>query len=645
MSETRRVRRTATSCARCRHRKVTCDANTPSCSSCYNAGVPCVAWNSATNNTAPRSITRYLEERIAALESPQRPSNAAMAEGRGPPGDMGLTVPLIVDDAICDIMPSFLGITQDSCLAGCVAAPTEIPSAKKSFGMSDLDQSHPRTILNQQSSNMSLTSIPIRVAEFLLTTYLTRIIHQYPIFHIRQVENAFAHVFYSTTTDSIPAWDEYIVSIIMAISLSTAARNKQAHANSIAAKLFRNAMFHRSTVMSYDIYGLQALLLLIQYTFLNPSMANLWLLTGISSEACIEMGLHREVVDSSERDLTKQDMRRRIFWCAWEMEVAVSAGFHRPIRTLTKYIHVPFPSQFDDSAIHKDYIDTTGSKVKFVSHRIRGFRLVESAAISVLYQNEPLPADCPSLECWITQTETEIRTWLDEVHKSASWNQDAALKPHWDEMVLYAEIAYHWIIVLLFGPSPRVKTFNTENLMKALRSSVQVATGYWQQANTEFGRIKYVFHPLYHAFSSAVVFLQVLQSCTSEVAKTYSLEEVEELAHCFSRVFSTISERWPAATRCLQEYDRLLSPIKRKYSDFLLQERGAQFHRLGHDPENDPTEILGDVLGFTDTMNFMPPLEPFMDISATSVDPYAFIPHDWDAEFDFGMDLDIHEYM
>lgn len=546
----------------------------------------------------------------------------------------------MMGDLLTDITPTFLGITQNSCLAGCVAGPTQIPSAKKSFGMSDLDENHPRSILNQQPPTMSLNSIPIRVAEFLLNTYLSRIIQQYPIFHVRQVEQAFNNVFYSPTTDSIPPWDEYVVGVIMAISLSTSARNKQAHANSIATKLFRNSMLHLSTVMSNDLYGLQALLLLIQYTFLNPSVANLWLLTGISSEACIDMGLHREIPESYGLDATQKDMRRRIFWCAWEMEIAVSSGFHRPIRTLTKFIDVAFPSEYDDSAIHQDYIDTSGPKVKFVSHRIRFFRLTESAAISILYQNEPLPTHCSSLESWITEKETEIHDWFIEINQSAAANLDPLLQPQWDEIALYADIAYHYILILLHGPSPRKKTlnFNQQSLMKAFRSSVRVATGYWQQANTEFGHVKYVFHPCYHSFSAAVVFLQVLQSCKSEVARSYSLEEVEENAHCFSRVFSTISERWPAATRCLQEYDRLLSPIKREYSDFLLQQTGVQLQPL-NEPSAELSDNLGDMLGFSDTMNFMPAFDSFMDGSGELSDNYTFIPHDWDAEFEFGMDL------
>lgn len=535
---------------------------------------------------------------------------------------------------------SFLGLTETIRLAGCAAAPTQIPSAKKPFGLTDLDENHPRSILNQQPSHLSLRSVPSSVADFLFDIYINRIITQYPIYYSADVVHSFNAIFHNDADPSSQpeARDIYIVSLIMAISLSTAARSKQARAQSLATGLFKTAMLHVSTVLSNDLAGLQALLLLIQYTFLNPSVANLWLLTGLSSEACIDMGLHQELPATADHDLLERDMRRRIFWCAWEMEVAVCAGFHRPLRTQNKHISVSFPSEFGDCAISRTHIDTTGPKTKFVPRRIWMFRKIESDIMSILYQNEPLPEDCLSLEAWVTRTEAEIREWMEDAHRTAALNLDPSVKSQWDEMELYADIACNYILVLLFRPCPRVKLPSREYLLKGFTAAVQVATGYWEQANSEFGYMKYVFHPCHHTFSSAVVFLQALQYCKVEISELYALEEVEGYMMSFSRFFSTISERWPAATRCLQEYERLLGPIKKEYSDFVLH-RARIFNEQSSMDAYTMGDYLGDAADLDESFAFWEVSNPFIGFTGNDpIDTYTYPPYDWNAEFGFGMD-------
>lgn len=351
----------------------------------------------------------------------------------------------ILGNVLSDSTPSFLGLVKDSCLAGCVAVQTEIPSVHLAQAVSDLNENHPRAIVNQQASILSPTSVPARVADFLLFTYTTGIIHQFPILSEEEARSAFDAVL--PMGYSVPDCDArsvYIVSLIMAISLSTAARNKLARAQSLATALFKNAMLHISAVLTNDLSGLQPLLLLIQYTFLNPTVGNLWLLTGISSEACIEYGLHHDL--QSDTDM---DRRRRIFWCAWEMEIAVSAAFRRPIRILNKHIHVSFPSPNQASS-------AAPLAIPSIALFVWRFRHLESELISILHLNNPLP-HTSSLESWMEDMAQKAQTWSQQVQHSASQKECPSTKSQWSEMVLYADIAYHYCLVLLYGPSNRVK--------------------------------------------------------------------------------------------------------------------------------------------------------------------------------------------
>lgn len=398
-------------------------------------------------------------------------------------------------------------------------------------------------------------------------------------------------------------------------------------------------MLHVSTVLTNDIPGLQALLLLIHYAYLNPSVGNLWLLTGLSSEACLDMGLHQELPSSAGIDVLGRDLRRRVFWCAWEMEVAVSACFRRPTRLANNIVNVAFSSEFEDDSITRQAIHESGRKAKFATHRIWSFRQIETDTMAVLYQNAPLPPNTSSLDEWVLSMEQKVYEWLQEVQKSASDNKDPSIKSQWEEMVLYADVAYHLEITLLYAPSPRRKHLNRQNCSRVFESGVRVATAYTEYLNTEFGYVKYVFHACYHTFSAAVAFLQVLQTCKLDIAELYALQEIEDRASSFSKLFSTVSERWPASLRCLQEYNRLLGPIMKEYSEFLLSHTEAwnlPASLESTEPSTDPSASV-DV---AEPFNIVSLFNPFIDATAIGLlDPYMSMPYDWNAEFEFGMEM------
>jgi hypothetical protein len=605
-----------------------------------------VGYNSSTQAAAPRSIAQYLETYIAGVERHNRQSELTIIPhepvyGRlGDPSTSGWDslvrsefAPSLANAVIDGITPAFLGLSQAVPIARCVVAGTQLPSARKVFGGNDLDEDHPRSILNPQADAITLDSIPLSVAEFLLKCYLTRVITQYPIYHTSDIIDAFHQSVYHCDVDSTQADSRsvYITSLIMAITLSSAARNKQARANAIASKLLRNALRQLQAVVSNDMAGLQALLLLAQYTFLNPSAANLWLLTGFISQACIDLGLHQELPTDSLISEYERDLRRRVFWCAWEMEVATCAGLLRPLSIPRDLINTEFPSELDDASISATGIDPAGRITKFTPRRIWLFRQIEADIVAILYQDAPIPHGYSTVQSWMDATDAALINWHQEVHQAAAANNDPDMEVRWKEMQLYADIAFPYLLVTMYRPSPRVKEPSSTNLMKAFVAAVQVADGYWKQSNTDFGNVKYVFHPCHHSFSAAITFLQALQRCKPEIAENYTVEQVEEYAACFSRFFSTISERWPAATRCLDEFERLLDPVKKDYLEFLVQQANAS-------QQASPVDIFDNPVNLEHALGFWNIFEATGD---EVVDPWglnALVPRDWNAEFDFGMD-------
>lgn len=545
-----------------------------------------------------------------------------------------------------DITPNFLGVSRAMPLLQCVVRGTQLPSKKGPVVSNDLNENHPRSILNPQpSKSLFHDIIPDEVgANQLFQNYLDRVITQYPIYHRNDVTTAFNSIYHRKAAklgeDSLR--NRYIICIIMAISLSTTARSKVRKANELAFQLVRHAMQWLPEVATNDIPGLQAVLLLTQYIFLNPRMADLWLLTGLISQAVIDLGLHQEVPNVARITAYERDMRRRLFWCAWEMEVGVCCIFLRPTSLPIRNIEVPFPLEMDDTAITQASVNSEGRVSKFTLRIICRFRFIEAEVTSVLWHGDSIPKDM-TLEQWEQQCIDAMSQWRQEIYASAHANKDHGLVQRWKEMTLYSDIAVPYILVSLYRPSKRNPSPTTHQMMIALANAVKVADGYYQQSEAEAGRIKYVFHPCHHVFNCALVFLQGLQRCKQEVSDCYSWQQVEEWLHVFAKCFFSIAERWGAAKRCFEEFERLLAPIKKEYLEFLSQK--ASLHRPTIHPASStsdsyytyPTLDQAPAAAQIDeAYNFWSVFNPTTTTDNTETMgalPYNMPPRDWNAEF------------
>ncbi|RII23931.1 hypothetical protein CUC08_Gglean012762 [Alternaria sp. MG1] len=673
MQNRTKVRRRVLACARCRKRKLSCDGKVPACTRCVDASVQCVGFDSSTQQEAPRSIADFLEAHIVRLEGQtSTPSTlpslgqssatlSSPADSHTPDSRPGqwraekcAFADSLVNQVMEDITPSFLGVCKARPFLQCVIKGTRLPSKKGPVLSNDLNENHPRSILNpQQTRGLFYDLMPDEVgANKLLQNYLDRVITQYPIYHRNDVTTAFNSIYHkkAATPNEDSFRNRYIVCIIMAISLTTSARNNVQKANDLAYQLVRHAMQWIPEVATNDIAGLQAILLLTQYIFLNPKMADLWLMTGLISQAVIDLGLHQELPNDTKVSAYQRDMRRRIFWCAWEMEVGVCCIFLRPTSLPVGRIDVAFPLEIDDTAITQSSMSPTGRVSKFTQRIICRFRLIEAEIISVLWHGDPISQEYSSLEQWIQHCIDNMADWQRDIYAASEANKDRSLNARWTEMRLYSDIACPYILSLLHRSSQRIPNPSREKMMVALVNAVKVADGYFQQSEAEAGKIKYVFHPCHHVFDCALIFLQGLQRCKKEVAQNYSWQQVEEWMHVFSKCFLSISERWAAAKRCFEEYERLLLPVKKEYLEFLEQRasyRPPTLHQTVSDTstmydyqipscvftEGDEAYQLWTVFNPTTSTTDTP--DPLGVLS------YNLPPSDWNAEFSLNDNMDM----
>ena len=193
--------------------------------------------------------------------------------------------------------------------------------------------------------------------------------------------------------------------------------------------------------------------------------------------------------------------------------------------------------------------------------------------------------------------------------------------------------------MLLFRQSKRIPEPTTENQLTAFASAVKVADGYFKQSNADSGNIKYVFHPCHHCFASAVAFLHALSRCKSEISCKYSWYEIETWMSVFSRFFLTIAERWPAAMRCLEEYERLLDPVRTEYLEFL--NKSPQMPAVRH-VANPLYSYPGPPSDIGDALSFLTAFSPATMADPTDQKPAQAYstPQDWNTEFNLKLGME-----
>jgi len=62
-----------------------------------------------------------------------------------------------------------------------------------------------------------------------------------------------------------------------------------------------------------SIWSIQAMLLLVQFSMLDPAHFDSWTLIGAASRAMVDLGLHQDPSKSSKTAKKKLELRRRVY--------------------------------------------------------------------------------------------------------------------------------------------------------------------------------------------------------------------------------------------------------------------------------------------------------------------------------------------
>ena len=115
-------------------------------------------------------------------------------------------------------------------------------------------------------------------------------------------------------------------------------------------------------VASHTLADLQALTMLCLHIRNMPKPGACWMITSITLDLAIELGLHRSArrwARTSKRSILEIEMRKRVFWSLLVIHVIVAGNLGRPMPLRPDDWDVEMPKAIDDDCLSDEGINTS----------------------------------------------------------------------------------------------------------------------------------------------------------------------------------------------------------------------------------------------------------------------------------------------
>lgn len=572
----------------------------------------------------PRSIVQHLEDEIARLEKALGAESQIESLGPTPLKDLN-DRHLLYDTTVSQILPeNDLSIVTTDNIQGHFeirnrilssdslqsivrsTMPTEprfadlLPRIRMGLTPSFVLSSSARndghrgsTVVRPAETEMDtdftlLLAIPPDVVRSLVKKYIQHSLTRWPVLYEPRVweqvdtvldkVRTMLHTNTKRTHFNEVHYDFLVIYLILAISATLGAvqSGHEARCMAYSAALFKEGVQHLSSKAPFpdDLAGVQALLLILQYAFINPLCANVWILSGAAMRSCLEVGLHRDLPTGTENDNAANpksyeyqdlfghgelsfatnhrrldplylDMRRRIFWAAYIMDRSICSTLQRPLSIPDPAINAQYPSILDDHHITSAGLDPTGNPAKLAALRWIEYSRIQSVITEVHFQGFQLRKD-QSWEDWLLEIELKLKKWYERASMSSA-------KDLVENALMHGLMSLH-------RPSPRIPMPAARSLLISYESACSSARTYRQEITK--GVCRQPWLAAHHTLESALVVLFCLRHNREGIAAKFSAQEIFEATKLFTvNLLSISSQGWSAVSKYAGIYERLLGPL------------------------------------------------------------------------------------
>ncbi|KAL4811183.1 fungal-specific transcription factor domain-containing protein [Aspergillus unguis] len=567
-----KVSRPVAACSRCRTAKIKCDGKLPACSACERAGK---TGTCSSSDEFPRgkersyvgSLEAYCErlERKAA-ELRQRKallnggaggviheSSITSASSGAPVTNAHRQEVSNIDDLVSDF--GYLSVSATS-------RDFQGITSNTSFANLLLSVSH-----GEQLPRLSPRPLPPR-SEItpLIQHYFDTFFIQLPFFYETSFWASVDSVYQNGAHFAKP-FDNWIMRMVLATAYCSMSCASMDNNHRKALCLVQDALQYAEDVLRPgNLVGIQAILLLAQYSIVDPSHFRTWYLVGMAARVLVDLGLHQdhhaEAVPSSPEH---QDLRRRVFHCVYSLDRATSASLDRTFSFSDNSVKVALPSH---SRVDQSYIFSHSPEPAWNLVKIRNI-------LSAAYQAKCFAAPEQS-------PETPASTWAFYAQAVEWFNNGPKSTSHFLPILYRMELLYTTIIII--SPSKRHIPSNDYTKLLLFNRCIEyieqlhqiLETQTWLSAITSLDmlRVYQVSRRFVSIFSGGLDFLVSLVPATPQVPEDcpapppLELEDClqchERAVECFNQVYSLLqygARRWNLHS-LPREFLKLSDPVR-----------------------------------------------------------------------------------
>ncbi|EXJ59030.1 hypothetical protein A1O7_06461 [Cladophialophora yegresii CBS 114405] len=454
-----RVSRPVAACARCRSAKIKCDGKLPACSACERSGksTSCTSANDEFARGKERSYVAALE---AAAQRLQKKIDMARVEAAGHQATSGAPAAgrpqqrrkisgtrrkeaSDVDELVSDF--GFLTVNATS--RDFHGFTSTMSFAKLLLSAAARDELPP----------LEVRGLPPRYAITpMINQYLENIFVLFPFFSETDLMASLSRIYNESATVSsmVTPLDVWYVRLILATVHAANSQRKGDENDSTALQHMSAARGLAGYVLHPgSIAGVQALLLLVQYSLVDPAHYDSWYLVGMAARLVVDLGLHCEPAPETKISKSALDLRRRIFHCTYAFDRLVSMSLDRPFSfTDDSASEVPLPASVADPSPSQVF-----QRLLKPSLYLFDIRRVQSAFYQTTRWSSRSQWPLATAATYASTVSNDIHAWYSTIPPTLSQRH---------LMLFNLERLYSHILVV--SPNPRVPTSSMTDLNKEL---------------------------------------------------------------------------------------------------------------------------------------------------------------------------------
>ncbi|KAG6036833.1 hypothetical protein E4U41_005469 [Claviceps citrina] len=246
------------------------------------------------------------------------------------------------------------------------------------------------------------------------------------------------------------------------------------------------------------VYQIQSLLLLTLYSMLDPAHFDTWHLIGLTARAVVDLGFHQDPPMSSVTDRLALDLRRKIFYCTYALDRAVSMANARPFSFTDDSTNVAFPQGLNQAEKQAASRAISGPQSADPALRLFQLRRAQSYWYQVLYQSDTTASPDPTSFLW--QMCLDMREWQESL--PGTLPTDA-------RRMFEQELRYSYVYCL--SPSNKAPHITDYTRLLIFEYSLEYLNDMYDIAYNGLNAALYTYHDALKVYFMANQFLAVLR--------------------------------------------------------------------------------------------------------------------------------------